>query len=294
MKKDAAGSIQDKEEFVKKTEQALLEQMQLSDHEISRRRELLRLGVEEAALLSECQGIVQEEIEGIVEEFYSVQTRDEEITQIIGDAETLRRLHGSQRQYVIDLFSGRTDTEYVNNRLRIGLVHKRIGVEPRLYLSSVRVLKEILFRALERRLHDEAVLAKTLSALDKLLYFDITLVFDTYTRSLVSEVEMAKDRAEMYAASLEIQVTERTQQLEEKVHQLEAALALVKKLEGVIPICGICKKIRDDKESWQQLEKYISDHSEAMFSHGLCPECYEKEMLGIKALKERKNNNNHG
>src|SRR5665811_874631 len=56
----------------------------------------------------------------------------------------------------------------------------------------------------------------------------------------------------------------------------EAALARIKKLEGVIPICMHCKKIRDDKDSWNQLEKYISDHSEALFSHGICPECVRK------------------
>jgi len=63
-------------------------------------------------------------------------------------------------------------------------------------------------------------------------------------------------------------------ELRSKVAQLEAALAKVKQLEGIIPICTYCKKIRDDKESWQLLETYISDHSEAMFSHGICPECF--------------------
>lgn len=65
--------------------------------------------------------------------------------------------------------------------------------------------------------------------------------------------------------------------LKEKVTQLEAALAKVKLLEGIIPICMYCKQIQNDKQSWQQLEVYISDHSEALFSHGICPECYAKE-----------------
>ncbi len=47
----------------------------------------------------------------------------------------------------------------------------------------------------------------------------------------------------------------------------------LKQLRGVIPICGYCKKIRDDNERWQQLETYISAHSDAMFSHGVCPNC---------------------
>jgi hypothetical protein len=64
--------------------------------------------------------------------------------------------------------------------------------------------------------------------------------------------------------------------LSDKVALLEAALAKVKQLEGIIPICSYCKKIRDDEESWHQMESYISEHSEALFSHGICPECYLK------------------
>ncbi len=69
--------------------------------------------------------------------------------------------------------------------------------------------------------------------------------------------------------SLEQKVIERTD-------QILRAQAQVKQLEGIIPICMYCKKIRDDEESWQQLEKYISEHSEAEFSHSICPACYEK------------------
>ena len=64
--------------------------------------------------------------------------------------------------------------------------------------------------------------------------------------------------------------------------ELEAMLARIKRLEGVIPICAYCKKIRDNQNSWQQLEKYISDHSEALFTHGICPECTEEQMKSLK------------
>lgn len=62
--------------------------------------------------------------------------------------------------------------------------------------------------------------------------------------------------------------------LRERTIELQKALERVKRLEGIIPICMYCKKIRDDGDSWQQLEKYITEHSEAQFSHGICPECY--------------------
>ena len=263
----------------------MLELMQITEQEITRRKELLGLNSEEAALLLDCKKLIEEDIEVIVGEFYQVQTSDPEILKLIGDPDTLRRLHASQRKYVIDLFNGCTDLPYVDNRFRIGLVHKRIGVDPKLYIAAVRVLKDILFKALERRISDPAALVLTCQALDKQLYFDVTLIFDAYNHSLISEIEAEKERVESYAASLELQVAERTRELEEKVRQLENALATVKKLEGVIPICGVCKKIRDDKESWQQLEQYISEHSDALFSHGLCPDCYEKEMSNLNALK---------
>ena len=51
---------------------------------------------------------------------------------------------------------------------------------------------------------------------------------------------------------------------------------VVRQLEGLLPICMFCKRIRDEHQSWQQLERYISQHSEAEFSHGLCPECAQK------------------
>ena len=63
-----------------------------------------------------------------------------------------------------------------------------------------------------------------------------------------------------------------------RIHDLEAALKQVKQLRGLLPICMYCKKIRNDGDYWQQVETYISDHTEAEFSHGICPECYEKHI----------------
>ena len=62
-------------------------------------------------------------------------------------------------------------------------------------------------------------------------------------------------------------------ELERLNKELNEALDTIKTLHGIIPICSNCKKIRDDKGSWSQIEAYISKHSEAKFSHGICPEC---------------------
>ncbi len=58
--------------------------------------------------------------------------------------------------------------------------------------------------------------------------------------------------------------------------ELKESLGNVKTLSGLIPICAACKKIRDDEGYWKQVEEYVGEHTEAQFSHGLCPDCYQK------------------
>ncbi len=63
---------------------------------------------------------------------------------------------------------------------------------------------------------------------------------------------------------------------EKLISDLQSALANVKKLSGLLPICSSCKKIRDDEGYWQEVERYLAEHSEAEFTHGICPECAKK------------------
>jgi DNA-binding response OmpR family regulator len=62
------------------------------------------------------------------------------------------------------------------------------------------------------------------------------------------------------------------------VAQLQQALTSVRQLQGLLPICSYCKRIRNDQNYWEQLETYLSEHSEASFSHGICPSCYQSIM----------------
>jgi sigma-B regulation protein RsbU (phosphoserine phosphatase) len=64
--------------------------------------------------------------------------------------------------------------------------------------------------------------------------------------------------------------------LAEQIAMLKETIANVKQLKGLLPMCSYCKKIRNDADYWQQLETYISDHSDAEFSHGVCPTCFER------------------
>ena len=71
------------------------------------------------------------------------------------------------------------------------------------------------------------------------------------------------------------------------IKELNIALDEIKTLRGIIPICASCKKIRDDTEHWSQLETYIKEHSEADFSHGICPECAEELYPGMNPYKQK-------
>ena len=74
-------------------------------------------------------------------------------------------------------------------------------------------------------------------------------------------------------------ITDRKQAEEERerlITELQSAIEHIKTLRGIIPICASCKKIRDDKGYWQQVEAYVSRHTEAQFSHGVCPDCMKK------------------
>ena len=72
-------------------------------------------------------------------------------------------------------------------------------------------------------------------------------------------------------------------QLDEKVCQLQASLANAKQLRGLLPICSYCKRIRDDRDYWNGLEHYISSHSDAKFTHGVCPSCMRDALSEVEA-----------
>ncbi len=86
--------------------------------------------------------------------------------------------------------------------------------------------------------------------------------------------EMRRVRAELSSAQLEIERRKQAERENERlIEELRHAFAEVKTLRGFLPICANCKSVRDDAGYWQQIERYIEEHSEATFSHGICPDC---------------------
>lgn len=209
----------------KQTDQTLLEQMRITEFDMSNRKLLLNISQKDEEILEKLLPTIETKIDFIVSEFYEQQTSIAEIALLIGDGDTLSRLKSAQRKYVLDLFSGVYDLEYINNRLRIGLVHKRIGVEPKLYLSAVYTLKKLLVDVINQEIKDAEKIKDINDALEKLFLFDVTLVFETYIRSMVSEIEISRDKSDKYASALEEKVRERTAKLEE-ITRLDALTGL--------------------------------------------------------------------
>ncbi|MFH1985336.1 MAG: HAMP domain-containing protein [Pseudomonadota bacterium] len=124
--------------------------------------------------------------------------------------------------------------------------------------------------------------------------------FNAMSEQLAGSRDESRQSQEALARSrddLEIKVSERTRDLralndklsqeisdrkrtetekEALIAELQVALAQVKTLRGLLPICASCKKVRDDKGYWSQIEIYVADHSEAEFSHGICPDCVRR------------------
>ena len=144
------------------------------------------------------------------------------------------------------------------------------------------VAAQVLLQAL-----DEAVRRSSERQLPSPTPADPLCVMQEYNAVLVKKLEQKNAQLEEALAalrqvyelqrsrcdSLEDHVRERTAEIEAANRQLTRALAEVKELTGLLPICSYCKKVRETEDSWQQLETYVANHSHAQFSYGICPEC---------------------
>lgn len=87
------------------------------------------------------------------------------------------------------------------------------------------------------------------------------------------------DRLELQSRiSVGLRIGELQRTLANRIVDLEGALTRVKQLQGLLPICSYCKKVRDDQNYWQQVDSYISKHTEVEFSHSICPTCFDSVM----------------
>jgi len=110
---------------------------------------------------------------------------------------------------------------------------------------------------------------------DKIKAFSVGGV-DYIGKPFNAEEVMSRVRTHLTIQGLHKELQYKNAELEEKNIRLQEALDNVKKLQGMLPICSVCKKIRDDQGYWNQIEVYLKIHSDILFTHGICPQCVEK------------------
>ena len=106
-----------------------------------------------------------------------------------------------------------------------------------------------------------------------MLFLSLTLTYIIY---LIEQTSKAKLKAAN--ENLDLKIKDRTYELLNTNNELKETLDHLKTLQGIIPICGYCKSIRNDEGSWDLLESYLSQNTDAQFSHGICPSCLKKEL----------------
>ncbi len=153
-----------------------------------------------------------------------------------------------------------------------------------LILAIIFILnRNLIFRPLDR-IHQKAI---RISSKEDALGEEISMPFGKELANLSESFNRMSRTLRNDRDNLEDLVKLRTSELLKTNEDLKKALEKVKTLSGFLPICAKCKKIRDDKGYWQQIEKYISEHSDVAFTHGLCPDCIRE----VYPELEKKDNN---
>ena len=162
------------------------------DHEEQRSRmAFIDFGAEDVQLLRELKSLVNENADYIVDGFYSNIERYNELISIIRDAgSSIDRLKAAQKQYLLELFDGDYGDSYVERRLKIGVVHNKIGLTPRWYLGSYSVYSQLIFPLIHRKYRFNTGKAmKAVMAVNKILTFDAKLAIETYINAVMMDLK---------------------------------------------------------------------------------------------------------
>jgi rsbT co-antagonist protein RsbR len=154
--------------------------LKIDDEQLRRRRAFFELTDQDLARLVALRPLAEKYTDGVVEDFYKLLLGHADTRRFFTDDATLRRVKKAQREYFLGLFAGRCDLAYVQDRLRVGAVHEKIGMEPRWYLGAYRRYLELLFERITRDHPDAKEAREGYESLQRLVFFDMSLAIDTY------------------------------------------------------------------------------------------------------------------
>jgi len=154
--------------------------LKLDESEIASRRAFFMLGDDDLARLAKLRPLAERITDPIVEEFYALLLGHTDTRKFFGDEATIRRVKGKQRDYLLGLFAGKCDAAYVEDRLRVGAAHERIGLAPKWYLGAYRHYLELIRRAFDEHITDPRESQASFISVQRIVFFDVALALDTY------------------------------------------------------------------------------------------------------------------
>lgn len=157
-----------------------MKKLRLDEAEVTTRRAYFDITDADLAGLAALRGFAEKHTDAIVEEFYRHILAHGESRKFFPDDATVRRVKALQRQYFLGLFSGVLDLKYVEDRLRVGAAHERIGMPPKFYLGSYGQYLRLVRRYLLAELGQGEALETSFNSIQKIVYFDMALAMDTY------------------------------------------------------------------------------------------------------------------
>jgi rsbT co-antagonist protein RsbR len=154
--------------------------LNLDEAELRSRRAFFTLTDEDLATLASLRPFAEKVTNGIVEDFYALLLGHPDTRKFFGDEATIRRVKRTQREYFLGLFAGRCDLAYVEDRLRVGAAHERIGLAPKWYLGAYRQYLSLIHRRLIDEYADIDKVGAHFASVQKIVFFDVSLAIDTY------------------------------------------------------------------------------------------------------------------
>lgn len=154
--------------------------LKLDEAEIRSRRAFFKLGDDDLTRLASLRGFAEKVTDGIVEDFYALLLSHPETRKFFPDEAAIRRVKRTQREYFLGLFAGRCDMAYVEDRLRVGAAHERIGLAPKWYLGAYRQYLQLILERLHHEYSEAAQIQSAFISIQRIVFFDVALALDTY------------------------------------------------------------------------------------------------------------------
>ncbi|MCP4093328.1 MAG: GGDEF domain-containing protein [Planctomycetes bacterium] len=195
----------------------LADQLQITAFDLEERKAAFQIDDRDLKVLASFQSVIAGEADDLARRICEQICQCSDVVLAIGDKGTMLRVQNAFKEYLLRLFNGFCDGPYVDSHLRTGLIHQRIGVGPKQFLSAVNtiscLLDELLDKRGERLIGAEAAVLLR-SSMHKMIRFDVHLVFEGYMSALNAHVENANAKMRTYTQQLEAEVSARTHELE--------------------------------------------------------------------------------